>query len=352
MVVILKKSLIIAKQRYKDFMYHSTHKSIALKVLKNIESDKGKIDKRLIQLCNEYAADVLGSKKYAPWLYVYAALNSEFKEGWIPDNYFGKIVVPALKGDYGAIADNNALTSRLFNSSLFPDLLYFTNGLWMTSDYEVIQPNKVFDFIFKETDQVVYKIDNSGQGKGVHIFDRKSFDINHLMNLGNGVLQKFVEQHSFFQAMMPDSVACVRTTSVINDQGEISVPTCYIRVGRKNHSHLQPHALIRIAVNPKTGDLDKYGYLSNWLEIEKHPDTEFIFDGKKIPNFEKFIDASIALHRKVPFTRVIGWDMILDAKNNVQVLEWNGSHNDIKFSEVKQGPCFADLGWENLWRKE
>jgi hypothetical protein len=31
-------------------------------------------------------------------------------------------------------------------------------------------------------------------------------------------------------------------------------------------------------------------------------------------------------------------------------MEWNGWHNDIKFSEAADGPCFADLGWQNLWR--
>jgi hypothetical protein len=32
-------------------------------------------------------------------------------------------------------------------------------------------------------------------------------------------------------------------------------------------------------------------------------------------------------------------------------MEWNGTYNDIKFSEATQGPCFADLGWERLWKE-
>ena len=52
----------------------------------------------------------------------------------------------------------------------------------------------------------------------------------------------------------------------------------------------------------------------------------------------------------VPFARSIGWDMIVDNNNEIQVMEWNGSHNDIKFSEATQGPCFSNLGWEKLWK--
>ena len=65
----------------------------------------------LIKLSNEYACDIFGWIGFSPWLYVYSALAQTFKEGWIPDNYYGKIVVPALKGDYGKIADLKSLTS-------------------------------------------------------------------------------------------------------------------------------------------------------------------------------------------------------------------------------------------------
>ena len=43
-----------------------------------------------------YAIDVLGHVKYAPWLYVYTLIRGEFKEGWIPDNFWGRLVVPAV----------------------------------------------------------------------------------------------------------------------------------------------------------------------------------------------------------------------------------------------------------------
>jgi len=99
------------KNSFSDRSYHSRHKKNALKVLKSIESEKGKTDKKLIKLSDEYASDILGWKGYAPWLYVYCAINQVFKEGWIPDNYYGRIVVPKLKGNYGIIADYNALTS-------------------------------------------------------------------------------------------------------------------------------------------------------------------------------------------------------------------------------------------------
>lgn len=84
----------------------------------------------------------MGSKQFAPWLYVYSAINEDFKEGWIPDNYYGRIVVPKLKGNYGKIANYNSLTSKLFYSSNFPVLAYFTNGLWFSPEYNILSKKK------------------------------------------------------------------------------------------------------------------------------------------------------------------------------------------------------------------
>lgn len=52
--------------------------------LKNLDQYRGKMDGHVFKLCDDYALDVLGNRRYAPWLYLYAAVSGEFKEGWIP----------------------------------------------------------------------------------------------------------------------------------------------------------------------------------------------------------------------------------------------------------------------------
>lgn len=339
------------KKKFSDRSYHSRHKKSALKILKSIESVKGKTDTKLIKLSDEYATEILGWKGYAPWLYVYSAMSQVFKEGWIPDNYYGRIVTPILKGNYGTIGDYNSLTSRLFKSSHFPDCVYYTNGLWISNEYQILSDKEVIAFTLKENKNLVYKTDNSIQGKGVHFLEKNNLNIKKLEILGNGVLQRYINQHSFFQDITPNSVATLRITSVINDTGIVTVNACYLRVGRSLDTHVKSNSHIRIPINISTGVLDKYGYTTNWLQIEKHLDTNFLFESKQIPCFNKIIDTAINLHKMVPFTRTIGWDMIVDENNDVKVMEWNGGHNDIKFSEATQGPCFSNLGWEKLWKK-
>ena len=42
----------------------------------------------------EYSKDVFGSRRFAPWLELYSAYRGEFIEGWIPENYYMRVLLP------------------------------------------------------------------------------------------------------------------------------------------------------------------------------------------------------------------------------------------------------------------
>lgn len=330
--------------------YHSMHKKAALKTLNNIERYKGKTNPQFIELSDRYAEDVLGWVGYAPWLYVYSAFQGEFKEGWIPDNFYGKRVVPKLKGDYGKVSDLKALTNSLFNSNFFPDRYYYVNGLWLTNENKIIPGHEVSEALEKSGKNFIFKDDNSSRGRGILILKHESLkaDLDRIKQKGNGVIQSFINQHSFFDDIMPNSVATLRFTTMIVDNGDVSLRACYMRVGRQKDTHIQPGTYIRTAINLKTGELDANSYTPDWQIIKKHPDTGFIFENKTIPHFDKCIKAVFELHKKIPYSRIIGWDLIVDKNDQVQIMEWNGNHNDIKFTEATQGPIFKGQGLEKL----
>ena len=348
MINTLAKNLIL---KAKKNQYHHVHKKMARQVLSKIEEANGKTSSTTIKLADDYAREILGWQGYAPWLYVYSALAGKFKEGWIPDNYYGAVVIPTLKGDYGKIADFKSLSNKLFNNNFFPDIAYFVNGLWLSKTYENINESSIKKFLFYDSDLVVFKTDNSAKGQGVYIIREKEFSTDKISSLGNGVFQSYIEQHDFFKEYMSSSVGTIRITSVLNSNGNFSVRAAFMRFGRTKDTHIQSSSYIRTPINIETGEFGDCGYLPTWETIEKHPDSNLPFTNVRIPDFKKCVATAIDLHKMVPFARVIGWDMVLDKDNNVKVMEWNGVHNDIKFTEATQGPSFADLGWENLWHK-
>ncbi len=335
----------------RDYRFHHRHRSEAAGLLSSIEGERGETGKNLINDCDEYAVQVLGWRGYAPWLRVYAAVAGEFTEGWIPDNYYGKVVLPAAQGPYGEVSKLKPLSRRLLQSDLLADVAYWVNGALYGRDLEHLDRADLTKVLFEDSDRVVFKSDDSVQGQGVYILDQAGFSADDVERLPCGVFQSYVRQHPLFAEFTPSSVATVRITTVVEDDGNCSVRTAYLRFGRANDTHVKSGSHLRVAVDVQSGRFADDGYTTQWLTVPRHPDTGVTFAGNQVPEFEKCKTAVVELHRRMPFARCVGWDVIVDTDGEVKVLEWNAGHNDIKFSEALQGPCFSDLGWETLWRR-
>lgn len=331
-----------------DYRYHKNHNAQANRILRNIEKKLGRTNPQHIKLADSYARDVFGHQHFAPWLYVYTAVSREFKEGWIPDNFYGTTIVPTMKGWYGKISHLKPLTNALFGSESFPDIAYLVNGLFFATDYSPISPPNIRSWLFKNDKKIIFKKDSSSRGKGVFILSEKNFNPTEIKKLGNGVFQSFIVQHKLFDELSPNSVATLRITSVVDDTGTVSVRACYLRLGRQGDTHVQSKSQICVPINIFSGAFSDEGYLTNWLTTDEHPDTGIKFSGNTIPAFSCVLSTIIDLHKKVPFARCIGWDVAIDANGCVKLLEWNAKHNGIKLHEATQGPCFADLNWEKI----
>lgn len=340
------------EQDLKWYFKHKRSKKRIIKILKTIEDYRGKTDSKLIKLCDEYANEVLGNKNYAPWLYIYAAVQNKFEEGWIPEDYYIKEVVPKTKGDYGKLADRNFMTPFLFSKIPSSDLGYYLNGKFCSTKNEIIEPETLKEHLFKNCDKLVYKLENSRQGKGVFVMDRDNFDISVCQSrkYANGVFQKFIKQHPFFSEFAVNSLATIRITTTSDSLGKISVNCGYIRFGRNTHTHILSNSAVSVPIDITTGELDPKAYFK-WNEIDKHPDSKTGFANKQIPNFKKCLAKVIEMHNVIPFMGCIGWDVIVDESKDVQLIEWNGNHNNIKLNEATSGPCFKGLNWENIWRE-
>lgn len=334
------------------YHYHRPHMIDAKRILKSIETAKGSLSHRIVKYCDDYARDVFGHRRFAAWLYVYSAVAGQFKEGWIPDNYYGAVVRPKLKGAYGRISALKSLHPAIFSSESFPDILSYSNGVFFDKEYRVIHPDSVIDKIFSDQDKVVFKLDNSSRGQGIYFLSRASFDLNRIYDLGNGVFQSFIRQHELFQDFEGKSVATLRMTTVIDHAGTTSLRAGYLRLGDGTDTHVQSRSHLRIPIDIKSGAFNNVGYTPDWLQIEGHPASKMKFEGKVIPAYDECLKLVTSLHKKVPYARCIGWDLAVDDQERVRIMEWNAQHNDIKFSEATQGPCFSDLQWERLRKTE
>lgn len=297
---------------------------------------------------DDYAIQVLGKKEYAPWLYVYTLVSGSFKEGWIPDNFFGRCVYPKVNKALTAVPEFKTFSNIVFKTDALPDIAYFIDNVFYNRDLNIININDLREIVGKSTAKVFVKQDYSKQGLGIIKLGVNDINADTIKKIGNCVIQSSIKQHDFFEQFISGSVATIRITTVKNLDGKINMRASYLRLGRKDTAWIQSNNSIRAAIVNNDGELDTFGYTQDWKRWLKHPDTDVSFANKRIPQFKQAVETCIKLHALIPHYTIIGWDMTIDHEDKVKLMEWNAGHCDIKFSEATTGPCFTGLNWEKL----
>src|SRR5690606_20460347 len=109
---------------------HAYHAAQVDRILGTI----GRPARALRNRCDDYAGDVLGWRGYAPWLYVFTSTQGVFRDGWIPDNYYGCVVVPRINGESGLVSRLKTLSARVLSIPphvpVLPDAGYVVNGVF------------------------------------------------------------------------------------------------------------------------------------------------------------------------------------------------------------------------------
>ena len=331
--------------------YSRNHIRAAKAKLGKLEKAYGPLNPADRARCDAYAVEVLGDAKFAPWLYVYAHVAGEYRDGWIPDNFYDACVLPHNSGDYGELSSLRSLNLTLFDAPEFPDLVSSINGMFVGRDGKVIADKQLAETLFQDGDRVIFKSDGSQSGVGVTVLGREGFDPARARALGSGLFQRFIRQHELFERLGNcPAVATLRLTTAADEAGQVSLRGAYLRFGQGSGDYLQSAEEVNAVVDLQTGALGAVGYMPSYLKIDRHPQSDLPFAGHSVPNFQGCLEAALRCHARMPYVRCIGWDMTVDHAGRVQILEWNGGHNGIKFTEATQGPCFADLGWNKLRR--
>lgn len=291
--------------------------------------------------CVDYAREVLGSSEFAPWLQVYTSVSGGFREGWIPDNFYGQVVLPELKGAYSRLAEYKSLAARLLGTPALPDIAYVARGRLFDRDYRAIAVNEL-----PRRGDLVFKADNSLQGRGVKLF--RPDDLIEPGEMPDGVLQTYVDQHNELAAFCDVAVATLRLTTVIEPDGTAGLRAGFIRFARQGESHVNSATHVSAAVDIDSGEMSGTAYLPSFLPIDRHPDSGITFAQRLVPGFAECAKLALDLQTKVPFTPCVGWDFAVDRYGAPVLLEWNSGHNGIKISEATAGPCFTGLNWERF----
>jgi hypothetical protein len=331
--------------------YDKGHEQEALTAVRTIEKfNCQSLSPRQKKLADEYAIQVFGQRVYAPWLYVYTLVSGgDFKEGWIPDNFFGKVVMPKLN-KLRQVTKFKTFSNVVLKTESIPDIAYYIDGVIYNREFKAIDIAILREIIGDTSKTVFVKKDESGRGKGVVKLVLDDINEDTFKRIGDCVVQLAIQQHEFFDHIISSSAATVRITTVRNIDGKIESRASYLRLGRSNTAWIQSDNSVRVAIVDRNGELDRFGYTEDWRRWLSHPDSNFSFYKQRVPRFREAVEHCVKLHALVPHFAIIGWDITISSDDKIKLFEWNSDHCDIKFSEATTGPCFTGLNWERLKR--
>jgi hypothetical protein len=296
----------------------------------------------------DYARCTLGSADFAPWLEFYTVYRGAFHEGWIPENFFQLVAIPAINGPYHKLCFARSLQRRLLGDPALPDLIHFVGGDWRDLEGEPVPRCEVKARLFADAGEICLKTDQSLLGRGVSFVCADDFDLAAVERLGDLVVQRAVRQHPALARFSPQAVATLRIATGRPAGGAPQLLGAYLRVGVGASRAVDAHS-IEIAILDGCGTLDAAGVGDAWRMHDRHPDTGAAFAGAAAPGFPAMAAKCLDLHaRRLPQFGYVGWDATLDADGAVRILEFNTGRPSHRFLEMSVGPCLRALDLERF----
>lgn len=250
--------------------------------------------------------------------YVEAFKNKNLFETYLPDCNFPKTIIKKVDGIY-----------------------YDKAGNFITEQQaqECIAMHK--EVIFKNAVE-------TGQGKNVKKYAIAGVDsaaefLSTWKNEKDFLVQEVVKQHPFFAQFNQSSVNIIRFNSFYNGD-KVFVYTPVLRFGLPGFAtdvaHINGEEIVRmVGVSAKGEVSDKVVYFNGDQDkvsnIVENP-------ALTVPAFDKIVQLINTNARKLPYFKVIGWDITVDENNDPVVIEFNIRMPSSIGSQITNGPMWGD----------
>ncbi|MDO5980419.1 sugar-transfer associated ATP-grasp domain-containing protein [Flavivirga spongiicola] len=276
----------------------------------------------------------------------YIGFNGKFSVKYIPEDIFHPIIAPAFNNQrqWPALLDKNLL-DRIFVNIKQPKCViknmngfYYSNGMQITQDEAInICSNSSFLVIKPSID--------SGGGTGVVGFslknkntDYKGLSLKEVMNLYSKdfIIQEVLIQHSEMKKLNESSVNTIRLLSFLKE-GQVHILASVVRIGGTN-SFVDSASMggISCGINDD-GFLNQTGYYKSG-QNKVETDTGIKLDKFKIPAYQNVVNLVKDTHFKIPYFRLVAWDVAIDEDEEPVLIEYNTYRMGISSLQIAYGP--------------
>ncbi len=292
----------------------------------------------------EFIQEQLHSRSDVRWHLFYAGATGKLEPHFIPEDFFYGYLEKQLNDPLLAsfFSDKN-LYDYLFADCKRPQtILRRIGGQLCDVDYLPVEMSAARQrLLMSGESEVVYKPARQTGGKGV-IVDSPEIIVAHLSRQDDWIIQTKVDQVDCLSKAYGHSVNTIRCMTVHLDDGPKMI-SAVLRMGSGNSrvdnlssggvcAGITPQGRLQATAR------DRYG-----TQHATHPDTHVAFNSVVIPQFSKVISFCTDRHARLPFLKLISWDVAIDRAENVVLIEVNVQEQGINLHQMANGPLFGDL---------
>jgi hypothetical protein len=334
--------------QHKGRLFYSRRKAHSLR--EKIVANRGYkiVDKKGIGRLKSYAKKTYDSSSYWPWLALYTEIRGEFKEGWIPNDFYTAYLLKRYNPKSARISDYKTFDYKMFPGFALEPLITKIGNIFYDSAREQITNIEAKGILLEFDSEVVLKEDLGYGGHKVEFIQSKGLNFNDYSHLSSYIIQPAVQQHNNLSVLNSKAVSTVRVLTYLNEEGDVDVKYTYLRfgVGKSRVDNTSSGGGFCF-INQDATLADVAYNKSGFTVGSKHPDSEVPFKSVVVPGYKKILTQCIASHKVFPYFRFIGWDVAIAKSGKPILLEWN-SKPSIWMIEALQGPLFkSELIEEN-----
>jgi hypothetical protein len=249
-----------------------------------------------------------------------------------------------------------------------PKLSLIRHGKFtMLSDNNKIESISDFISILKSGTELFLKPYDGGSGRGIlmisysnseYLVNKKPTQESELIKLVeklNGyIVEKRFIQSGLSHDIYPNTLNTLRVFTMIDPTSKKPfIAAAVHRFGTRESIYADNWSQggLSVYIDPETGIMGRgiqYPFNGKLNFVDRHPDTGLLFEGVKIPDWDKVCDIVLEGANYVSFMPMLGWDVIL---NDGEVLVQEANYNpDVNLLQVHK-PLLADERVANFYKR-
>ena len=272
----------------------------------------------------------------------YKEKTGQFNVNYIPDDVYYEYIDRYYNNwAMSKYVDNKCDYDLMFSEANQPALVAKRiNGYWLSQN-TILDEANAREKILSNDRLVIKKATDSCGGSGVY-FWQNGEDIDDILTKidGDMVIQEVLEQSAELAKLNRSSVNTIRMITMLNDHRP-EVVSSIVRMGI-NESRVDNATAggITCGMND-SGQLNNCAYSAAGIRYDSHPNGTN-FGSVVVPSLSRAKEMVKNLQCKLPYFRLISWDIAMSNTNDPVLIEMNLRRGQLDIHQLNNGPIFGN----------